>query len=162
MRFSVSLYPAPQGKDATSWKLKQLRLLIYNLTAFFFFAFHEGYYLFGSTKRATLFMQNFCLVSSSYEQSIIRQNLVFFIKLGSKLCTSWFTLLFYLLFACYTRNFGLISRVQPHSPDDNHYPLSTFDPQDHQEPLNKLGSASLVIIIVIFVIIIITIILLLL
>ena len=39
-------------------------------------------------------MSNFYLMSSSYEQSITRQNLGFCIKLGSKLCSSWFTLLF--------------------------------------------------------------------
>ena len=39
-------------------------------------------------------MSNFCLMSSSYQQSITCQNLVFYIKLGSKLCSSWFTLLF--------------------------------------------------------------------
>ena len=86
-----------------------------------FFTFYVGNYLFGSTKRATIFMQNLFDIIILWAGFII-QNLVFFIKLASKLCSSWFTLLFYLLFACYTTNFGLISMVQPHSPNLNHCP----------------------------------------
>ena len=58
------------------------------------------------------------------------------------LTNSYSVSFFKLLFECPTANFGSLFRVQPHSPNVNHWVLH-FWPEGHRESCYELGSLSL-------------------